>query len=248
MGLELLDKVTNTYERKARLYPVLLMLIPVFVLLAGVYGIAVEFKEATIGLLISFGIFYLAASFSRELGKRAESALYLGWGGKPTTLLLRHRDTSLDPVTKDRYHAILAKKMGIRFPTPNEETEKPENADYIYQAATTWLIEQTRDNNKFDLLFQENIAYGFRRNCYGMKLIAIFISVTTLLWSLVIFGAIDFQGFHIAILAKIPTGGWFSIGASILSLSFWAVFFTNRTVKTAAFSYADRLFKSCDQI
>lgn len=246
MGLDILEKITNTYERKARLYPALLVLAPILVLVAGVYGVALELKAAGVGLLASFGVFYLLAAITRELGKRKEEALFKAWGGKPTTQLLRHRDSTIDPITKARYHAFLAKHMAISFPSQAEEEENPAGADDVYQSATKWLLERTRDKKIFEILFEENIAFGFRRNCLGIKPFAVVICVVTFVWPLFLNGILSMNGLNIEDIRSLSIGTWASLGVSILMLLIWVFFMTSETVKTAAFGYAEFLFRACD--
>lgn len=246
MGLDLFEKITNTYERKARLYPALLVLAPIVVMVAGVYGVELEVKAAGIGLLATFGVFYLAASIVRELGKRIEESLFREWGGKPTTQLLRHRDNTIDPITKARYHLFLAKHMSIAFPTNAEEEADPTRVDDVYQSATKWLLDRTRDKKTFELLFEENIAFGFRRNCLGIKPLAIVICVVTFVWPLFLTNIFSKGGLNIEKISSLSNGAWVSLGVSLLMLLIWVFFFTKETVKTAAFGYADFLFRACD--
>lgn len=248
MGLDLFEKIANTYERKARLYPALLMLVPIIVMVAGVYGVALELKAATIGLLASFGIFYLAASIVRELGKRIEGALFEEWGGKPTTQLLRHRDKSIDPVTKARYHAFLAKRMEVTFPSKADEQADAIGADDVYQSATKWLLDRTRDKKAFELLFEENIAFGFRRNCLGIKPFAIIISIITFMWPLFLGGVLSIHDLNITNISSLPNGTLASMGVSLFMLFIWVFFITKTTVRTAAFGYADFLLRACDAL
>jgi hypothetical protein len=153
--------------RQARLYPAFLAGAPLVAIAIGVYGVPLEPKAGLITLLASFGVIYLLASIAREHGKRIEEALYVAWGGKPTTQLLRHCDSTLDSVTKARYHAFLASKLNLRFPTASEELADPRAADATYESAARWLLDQTRDTKTFPLLFKELIAYGFRGGLKG---------------------------------------------------------------------------------
>lgn len=50
----------------------------------------------------------------------------------PTTIALRHRDTLLDSISKQHYHAVIVTKLGIALPTAQEETADPANADDTY--------------------------------------------------------------------------------------------------------------------
>ena len=173
MGIDWLEKITDPYERKARLYPACLASIPVLALALGQYGLVLKLGASMIGLLSTLGILYLASSIVRESGKRLEDSLFAEWGGKPTTLILRHLNETIDPVTKARYHAFLSEQINTRFPSKMDEEADPDAADATYQSAAKWLLDQTRDREKFALLFQENIAFGFRRNCLGIKPFAV---------------------------------------------------------------------------
>ncbi|UYO45730.1 hypothetical protein KQX63_06870 [Rhodopseudomonas palustris] len=68
------------------------------------------------------------------------------------------------------HHAFLAAKLGRAAPTREEEAADPAGADSYYARGATWLRENTRDAKKFDILLNENISYGFRRNLLGLKL------------------------------------------------------------------------------
>lgn len=96
-----------------------------------------------------------------------EETLVKEWGGMPTTIALRHRDTFLDSISKQRYHAVIVAKLGIVMPTVQEEIADPAKADDIYIGATRRLRELTRGDKQ--LLLKENIAYGFHRNMLAMK-------------------------------------------------------------------------------
>jgi hypothetical protein len=91
-------------------------------------------------------------------------------GGLPTTTTLRHRDDTYDDETRAGFHTFIAAKLGKPAPTAAEEAADPAAADSYYARGATWLRENTRDAKKFDILLNENITYGFRRNLFGLKL------------------------------------------------------------------------------
>ncbi|MDD2465298.1 MAG: hypothetical protein PHI97_14980 [Desulfobulbus sp.] len=246
MELGFLDKIFDPYERKARLYPAFLTLIPILAFVVGQYGFTLKLETGTLGVLSTLGVFYLAASIARELGKRLENSLFDEWGGKPTTQVLRHKDKRIDPITKARYHTFLSEHMGITFPSKEEEDSNPVAADEIYQSATKWLLDRTRDQKIFELLFHDNIAFGFRRNCLGLKPFAIIIAASMLSWPLLSNNVVTTQGVDFSALHGLSIGVWGSLGISSLMLLVWVFFFTKRTAKTAAFGYADMLLRSCD--
>jgi hypothetical protein len=68
-----------------------------------------HYGRASIGLAMYVGLFYLLVNVSRGEGKRIQPSLLKKWGGWPSTIVLRHSDTTIDAYTKARYHAALAK-------------------------------------------------------------------------------------------------------------------------------------------
>lgn len=246
--MSMLPQIFDPYERKARLTPSLLAISPVLAVLPGSYALKPDVSAALVALLSTLGILYVMASIARELGKRLENNLFMSWGGKPTTILLRHRDHSLDPTTKARYHAFLSSRIDATFPTADQERMDAISADNLYAAGAKWLLEQTRDTRKFALLFKENISYGFRRNCLGLRPYALIIAIGSLMWALVSIGAVTPQGIRLDILVHSSASSLTGIAGCLCAILAWLLFFTERTVRTAAFSYADFLLRSCDSL
>lgn len=252
MGLaELVEKVTDSYERKARLYPALLALFPLIAMLAILYSPAGSVLTNIVMLTASCGGLYLMTSICREMGKRLEPGLYKRWGGKPTTVLLRHRDSTIDGVTKHRYHNFLASKIGEPFPDQEQEANNPDGADDVYQSAVRWLLNQTRDTQKFALLFKENITYGFLRNALGVKPIGLVISFCSAVWILFSNGVVTTPAkFYLDInaLVALPDTAIISLSASAIMLAVWLLFFTQASARRAAFTYAETLLRACDEL
>jgi hypothetical protein len=133
----------------------LLCLLPLLALVALLYAPNVSALTGVVTIAVSCGGLFLMTNICREMGKRLEDRLYPEWGGKPTTQLLRHRDGSIDSVTKRRYHAFLAAKINVAFPDAEQEKSDPAKADEFYQSGARWLLDHTRPDagKKFDLLF-----------------------------------------------------------------------------------------------
>jgi len=58
--------------------------------------------------------------------------------------LLRHRDKTIDAITKRRYHSFLATKINHAFPDEAQERNNPDAADEAYQSGIRWLLNHTR--------------------------------------------------------------------------------------------------------
>jgi len=251
MGLvEVFVKTNDPYDRNARLYPALLALFPLVAMLVTLYGISASALTNSVGIAFSLVIIFTMMNISREMGKRLELKVFDSWGGKPTTILLRHRDKRIDGVTKRRYHKFLSSKIDESFPDSQQETSNSDLADEIYQSATLWLLNKTRDKKKFNILFNENITYGFRRNSLGVKPIGLVISICCILWVLITYGVIQTINpiYNYVALTTLPVTATTSIAVSTIMLFGWLFFFTKTSLHTAAFTYAKTLLIACDDL
>ena len=249
MGLnELLAKVTDPYERQARLYPALLAGLPLIVMATVLYGTNSVITAAG-SVLASCGVLYLLTNIARERGKRIEPILFECWGGKPTTQLLRHRDRTIERPTKQRYHKFLSEKVKLEFPTDEAETADPVSADEVYQSSIRWLLNHTRDKKNFALLFGENLAYGFRRNSYALKNIGMVTSIGSLLWVLASQKIIT-RNSKCDVLLDLTAASPAAVvcmSVSVMMFLVWVLFFNKHTVRNAAFTYAESLLRACDK-
>jgi hypothetical protein len=250
---DLVAKVADPYDRPARLYPALLALLPLLALVMLLYGPKATALTGGVTVAVSCGGLYLTTNLCREIGKRLEGKLFRGWGGKPSTQLLRHRDKTIEAVTKLRYHSFLATKINAAFPDKDQEANSPEVADEVYQSGVRWLINHTRpeDGKKFDLLFKENVAYGFRRNALGVKPFGLVVAAASILWVLAIervFVSPNRGFLDIAAFLQMPETATASLILSGVMVIAWLLFFTRSSVRTAAFTYAETLLRACDML
>ena len=232
----------DPYDRKARLYPALLvMLVPVVV----ITFVAPVFSSQLAGLAslaVALGGLMLLSSLGREWGKRKEPHLFHGWGGAPTTLMLLRATSSLDHVTLDRYQKILeAKISGLTFLDPAEEEPQRQKAAAICESAVKWLREATRDSKKFALIFAENTNYGFRRNLLGVRPLAIVMCVLTLMAT-----ALHAWMGSAGSLSAVSGQSWAAAAVACIGIVVWGGVVNAEFVKTTAFAYATALLAACD--
>ena len=177
----------------------------------------------------------------RDLGKRKEARLFRSWDGKPTTRMLRHRDSTFDHHTKARYHQKLDKLLpAIKVPSPRAEKGNPEAADTVYESCVKYLLEATRDKKKHALIFEANVSYGFRRNFWGMKSAGIAISILGLLSSTanVVYGYSES--------ARISATSISAVAICGLLFMWWLFRITPKWVRLAGDAYAERLLSACE--
>ncbi|WP_460149234.1 hypothetical protein [Pseudomonas sp. H1_A03] len=111
------------------------------------------------------------------------------------------------------------------------------------------LRNATRDTKQFGLLYKDNISYGFRRNAFGLRCVAISLCLGSLVWVGVRHGlnswVIRFQA--AATPESLLNGGELtSVAVSLAMLFLWLRYFTEQSVREAAFSYARTLVLTCE--
>ena len=239
--------LADPYDRSARLTPGLLVLAPLPVLVVCLFGSAHLAVSSLLSVLAFCGIGFAMSRVVRNAGKRLQDALFLKWGGTPSVQLLRHRDSHFDRLTKERFHRVLEKGMGTAMPDALSERQDPAAADEHYRAATVWLISQTRDSKRFPLVFKENIAFGFHRNCLGVRAYGICMSIGCLSIALLQSRTLTLTPPFLS-LDKLDLLAVIAIGISATILVAWFFWLTEAAARHSAFAYAERLIQACDAL
>jgi hypothetical protein len=236
-----INLISDTYERKARLYPALLLVAPVIVVALAMLSSKLSAVESLTAGVIGFGGAFLLNQVARDEGKKREKQLFVEWGGLPSIAIFRHSDDRLDPVTKARYHKKLSALVkDTKAPTADEEKADPAAADVTYSAWSHFLRVSTRDTKKFSLLFHENVNYGYRRNIVGLRPFGIILCVLSL-----------FAAAARVYFVHNSTGQWDAavMGAAALCailLLLWLFRFRPDWVRVPADAYAARLAESVE--
>lgn len=176
----------DAYSIQARLFPAILGIAPAIALAT----VAVTWNTLSLPQAVTtmaVGVLFVGFSdIARRFGKRAERALFRDTSGRPTITELRHTDSTFDDVTKDRYRNFLADMLGEAAPTSEDEQKRPSEVSGFYERCGNWLRERTRNKERFQILFEENKTYGFRRNLFGIKWPALALNVIVTLICLII--------------------------------------------------------------
>ncbi|RRS03454.1 hypothetical protein EIP75_16055 [Aquabacterium soli] len=242
-----LHKLLDPYDLKARYLPGLLVLLPAILCIAVLYGAKSPMAVTLTSVLTACGGPYLLASFVRTWGQHAQDRLFREWGGQPSTILLRHRDEQLPPMTKRRYGELSALKLGIHLPTAEEEAEHPQGADQAYAAAADTLRPLTNDRKTFTFVFKELVAYGFNRNAHGSRWVGLAVALLTIAFSLVHAGMLHGHPPYWTPLDLEPGHASVVIVAAVFCC-LWCFHFTARTVKQSGFAYAKRLWEALEKV
>lgn len=238
-----MDFPLNKYTYEARLLPALIAFSPLG------FAIAVWFpgQTATWNWLgtafISLGLAALLSQLGRDRGKRQEPWLFRQWGGIPTTKMLSHRLSRFSSITLKRYHSKLQTLLpDLKIPTPSEEAQSPSAANHIYDSCVLFLREKTRDQEKFPVVFAENVNFGFRRNLWALKPHGIQSSLVGIVSCGLAIMHLR-HGNPSALLLSIV-----GIAISAVLLLLWLVVFNPNWVRVAADAYAERLLGSLDNL
>jgi hypothetical protein len=247
---EFIQRVSDPYDRAARLYPALLVLLPLPVLLVCLYGTKSLFASTVLAILSTCGTAYALGRTARDAGKRLEPGLFAKWGSAPSTQLLRHSDTRFDPHTKERYHHVISKGLGRPMPSRQQEAVDPPAADDLYRAGTLWLIGRTSDAKRYPEVFRENVAFGFQRNALGLRPAGMAVAAVCLLWALLYGGvlAVSAPWLDMTAWGRLQPPPLVAIVVSATMLLAWVLVFREPPVQRVALAYADRLIRSCDKI
>jgi len=233
---KMLVYIPDEYTRKARLYPGLIVTLPLILLAAALFPGGIPGGKVLLSLFMLCGGSMLFAQVGRDLGKRKEPWLFDLWGGKPTTRMLRHRDASNTEQLSVRHKALAHLCTGVQIPTAEEERLDSIRADKVYETCVAMLIERTRDKEKFRLLFEENCNYGFRRNLWGMKPLGITACVLSLC-VIVILGLSTSFAADRQVTADLYVYGIMSA----IMLLMWIRWITPQWVRVPGDAYAERL-------
>jgi hypothetical protein len=107
-----------------------------------------------------------------------------------------------------------------------------------------WLRERTRDTDKFKVLFDELVTYGFRRNLFGIKYAALGIDLAVVVGC----GIALWRGVPLD-LSSVSGGKLVLIGAfTLIHAAYVAFAVTEGSVRQAAQQYARQLLMSCETL
>jgi len=224
----------DTYMMRAQLAPAALAAAPAVVLGFGALS-SIEGTGSVVAFILA-AVLIVICGIVRGFGRRLEPGLWESWGGPPTTRLLRWSDSS-DLRTTQRRHALLSAVLGEPLPSAEEEAMDPEGADARYAVAVGALRQRTRTGPEFRLVAHQNAEYGLRRNCLGLRPLALVVAAAVLAASVVLVTAQgDDWNFALA------------IGVSILALPVWSFLVTPYWVCSAADLYAERLMEAVESL
>jgi hypothetical protein len=242
--MSVLSQFSDPYDRRARLFPMTIVLLPLGLAAACWIPLDLQLLVTLGGIAVSIGLAALLSQIGRDLGKAKEPDLWKTWGGKPSMVALQYRSGRTNHVTLRRCHAKLKEMApGLKFPSSkDEELQNISTFDVSYDSASDLLLSRTRDRTKFGLVFAENTNYGFRRNLCAMKpagIVGCIIGVCSAI------GHIGYLWVRSEVVS-IPAAVCLVVSVTFLVL--WMFRIRSQWVRTAAEAFARQLVRACDQM
>ncbi|MCM6761171.1 hypothetical protein NB037_01950 [Rathayibacter sp. ZW T2_19] len=225
----------DTYSLKARWLPAVITALPILALALAFVGVNVavgSFLPAAAFAAISFA----AVEYTRTRGQACEKRLVTKWGGMPTTRALRVTSRTGDLALTRRRQQVEA-LSGHQLPTALDEERDPVSADTRYaQAVKTVIIQLRHDGRGADLLQDENVSYGFRRNLRALRPLGISVLLASI--------AGCAAGYVILEMDVVALGIVFIL--ELLVGAFWLFVVRDEWVSQQADTYAERMFSVLD--
>ena len=119
----------DQYDRRARLMPALLVLLPATLAVVAVAPDAIVGWSGGIALIVQAGGSFLLAQIVGDIGKRKEPALFDSFGGRPTERMLCHEHASNRILLAERHRKLAKLFPKLKIPTAeSEKKDRPAGA------------------------------------------------------------------------------------------------------------------------
>jgi hypothetical protein len=210
----------DKYERQARLVPGLLALLPVAVTVTALGLRQAPVVSAVVSLLSLVGGPVVLADTVRSLGLKTQDYLCASWGGAPTTIALRLRETASNDVQRNIWRRAVQEVTGIQLASARSEAANPGRSDQKIEAAVSRVRELTRDGQRSYMAQAENRGYGYRRNFYAVRnlgrlvaLLGLIVILGFVLWPTISGKQSDVQAAYIlgALVNATIAAGWYAL-------------------------------------
>lgn len=174
--LQLLN-LTDRYERKARLLPALIVVLPLAIAGGTAGAMTADWYSALgFGALIEGVVGVGLAHLARIPGTRLEAKLCRKWGGLPTRRWLRPTDATCSEAQKSRWRGALRTLTGLTLPA-TLGSKSASDVDKLIDDAVRQLRHRLRDDPAAAMVRTHNEDYGFARNLAGLRWVWLIFSV-----------------------------------------------------------------------
>ena len=176
MEITKLLRVPDAYERKARLAPAVLTVIPAIVLVLSL-NLPTEswvikcLGAGGVGGLLIVGLTQFASTAGNQFGKK----FWEKKGGLPTNAWLRRDHKGHATAQKEQWYAAIKRLTGLDIFVVIET--RPDEEDAVINDALNQVRHKLRGKAMAKMLETHNQEYGFARNLAGMRWLLIGIAI-----------------------------------------------------------------------
>lgn len=195
-----------------------------------------KFTSTIIVLLVIYCLCNLLIVYCRLPGTQAMRKCFPEL--LPAQKALLPSSTYIDKKSKERYYLFLSQNIN-EFKISDDDNQMKESAS----TAVTWLIAQTRDSEKFPLIAEENINFGFSYNLLGLKPLGLTMCSIGTLFNGVLF-YLTHKQFITLDLTDIVCG--FIVNFAFLLI--WILIINKKLVISSGKKYARALLSACDSL
>lgn len=245
--VRLLLVTTDTYRLRAQLLPAGLAVLPLFGVLLGEHRVDPGKTLLPAVLFMSVGGTWFLGQVIHACGQKRLRQLFRSRGGRPAIRMLRHRDRTVDRMTKQTWHERLSGQWGIHFPTRAEEDLDPAGADATYQRAVACCERHTWNRIAFPALRQESIECEFLMNGLALRWMGLITAAAAVMWTCVAHSSVSIglrPRLELAASVSLNLESASIVLVSVLMALAWLFFFTPDRARSAAGSYDLHLLES----
>lgn len=161
-------KLADAYDRKARLSPAIVTILPAIVLILSLSTA----NESWVTKLLSAGgvgsvLAFALAQYASAAGNRFSDKFWPPKGGLPTLRWLRSADPSRSTAQKSQWYEAIKRLTGLDI--PQTISAKPTEEDAIIEDATRQVRYKLRGKALAKMMDLHNMEYGFARNLAGLR-------------------------------------------------------------------------------
>lgn len=182
--MESLLKLLSPYELRARTLPGMLLIAPVIALFTGLIPMAHSWQAMTAIVVGWFAIGYPIGQWMRDIAQPQQAALFAGWGGAPTTQLLRWSNPSVSDQEKEVARASVLRLGEFKWLTQEQERANPGEADaHLKTVVGAILAAARRHPEQYERMDRASAHFGFQRNCFYSRFVGSIIAAVSAILS-----------------------------------------------------------------
>lgn len=224
MNISIFDR----YDIRTRIFALVFCLCPVILEAYILFDFIRNISSTVIVLISLLAYACLFICWIRYFGNRSQTADYIAE-------FLSPKSTAINKIALQRYYRIIAELE----PSFSDLLQAEPNSELINELSN-WLRQKTR-GDRFKLVQEENINYGFIRNIYSVKKIFL---ASYAIYTLVLVLTLFFVNRDNIILSRYIACGFIHI----ITFMIWILCVTNKLLTFSAEKYALAVIHAIDEL